>query len=65
MRNSLIDFLVDRDFYGHPVTVQYKGSSVYNTKVGAFFTLMTYALILFNLITLIQAFFDGSRQQES
>ena len=62
MSNRLIDFLVRFDIYGHPVTVHYKGRSVYNTKVGAFFSLLTYALILFNLSTLIQGFFDGSRQ---
>ena len=45
--------------------MNYRGSSVYKTKVGAFFSYATYALVLFNLIALIESFFDGSEQKES
>ena len=32
--------------------------------MGAFCTLVTYILMLFNAVTLLTAFFDGSRQDE-
>ena len=57
--------LVDLDIYGHPVGVHFKGGSTYKTKLGAFFTVATYILILFNLGTLILAFFDSSKQIEN
>ena len=65
MGNSLAQFIVDKDIYGQPITVMYKGSDVFKTKMGAFLTLVTYALIVFNLATLLTAFADGSRQEES
>ena len=52
------------DMYGHSVGVNYKGNGVYQTRLGAAVTLVTYALMLFNLVTLISAFFDGSKQEE-
>ena len=54
-------FLVEQDMFGQPVTVNFKGSDVYKTKLGAFLSLATYSLIIFNLVSLIQSFFDGSR----
>ena len=56
---------VDLDIYGHPVGVHFKGSDTFKTKLGAFMTLVTYALILFNLGSLIIAFFDSSKQKEN
>ena len=58
------DFLVEKDIYGQPVTVNYMGSDTFKTKLGAFVTLLTYALMLFNFTNLMRAFFDGSRQDE-
>ena len=57
--------MVDFDIYGHPVGVHFKGSDTYKTKLGAFVTLATYTLILFNLGTLVLAFFDSSKQVEN
>ena len=56
---------VDLDIYGHPVGVHFKGSNKFKTKLGTFMTLVTYALILFNLGSLIIAFFDSSKQKEN
>ena len=58
------DFLVEKDIYGQPITVNYMGSDAFKTKLGAFVTLLTYALMLFNFTNLMRAFFDGSRQDE-
>ena len=57
--------MVEFDRYGHPVGVHFKGSGAYKTKLGAFVTLATYTLILFNLCTLVIAFFDSSKQVEN
>ena len=61
----LIDFLVDQDIFGQPISVFYKDSDVFKTRLGALATMATYALMLFNLLTLMQAFFDGSKQTDS
>ena len=63
--SKLTEFLVSQDMFGQPVTVNYRGSDVFRTKFGAIFSLTTYALMLFNLINLVQSFFDGSKQIES
>ena len=51
--------------FGQPITVNYRGSDVFRTKLGAILSFLTYALMLFNLINLVQSFFDGSKQIES
>ena len=62
---KLTDFFVSKDMFGQPVTVNYRGSDVFRTKIGALLSLVTYLLILFNLVNLVQSFIDGSRQNES
>ncbi len=64
MSSRLIEFLVDKDIYGQPVTVNYKGSDSFKTSFGSFCSLLTYVLILFNLTTLVRGFMDGSKQSE-
>ena len=54
-------FLVEQDMFGQPIAVNFKGSDVFKTQLGAILSLATYGLILFNLVGLIQSFFDGSR----
>ena len=49
--SGIVDFLVSLDMFGHPVGVNYKGSGVFQTKLGAFVTLVVQALMVFNLIT--------------
>ena len=41
------------DIYGHPIQVNHQGEAAYKTKLGCLATLLTYALILFNLTDLI------------
>ena len=65
MGNKVGNFLIERDIYGAPITVNYKGSDVYKTKLGAFFSLVTYVLILVNLGMAVQSYFNGSKQYEN
>ena len=44
------------DLYGHPIGVNLNGKSMFKTKLGSLITLMTYALILFNLVNLFKDF---------
>ena len=62
MTNSLVKWLTKRDIFGAPITVLYKGSDAFRTRLGAFFTILTYILILVQLISLSTAFIDGSKQ---
>ena len=52
------------DIYGHPIEINYKGDNQYRTLLGAFCTLAVYGLIMFNAISLFQAFRDDSKQSE-
>lgn len=56
---------VNMDMFGHAISVNYRGSDVYRTKLGAFVTLATYILMVINTLTLVTAFNDGSKQEES
>ena len=56
--------IVGQDMYGHVIGVHYRGRGSYQTRLGAFFTFATYVLMIVNLVTLIVAFQDGSRQDE-
>ena len=50
----LSSFLTNRDNLGHPITVNYKGSDTYQTKLGGFFTIGIRAMMLiYLLITVI------------
>ena len=62
---KLKEWLISTDMFGSPVVVNYHGSDVYQTKLGAFFSWATYALMIINLVGLIQDFFNNSRQSES
>ena len=64
MTNSLAKWLTERDIFGAPITVLYKGSDVFKTKSGAACTIVTYILILFYFVGLISAFIDMSKQEE-
>lgn len=59
--SSFVSFLVDKDIFGQPISVFYQGSDVYKTRLGAFFTFVTYSLIAFNFITLTEAYFGISK----
>ena len=49
---SFTKWLTERDIYGVPITVLYKGSDVYKTRMGAMCTILTYALLLVSIISL-------------
>ena len=53
------------DIYGWPIKVNYRGSEVYKTRVGAFCSILTVFIILFNFLTLFARFIDGGKQVES
>ena len=61
MGSRLEDLILSQDMYGHAIGVHYRGSDAYQTRLGALCTLVTYALMLVNLITLSTAFSDGSK----
>ena len=63
-KGAISDFLVGQDMYGQAIGVHYKGSDTYQTRLGALCTIITYVLMAFNLATLIQAYSDGSNQEE-
>ena len=65
MANKFSEWLISTDMYGKPITVNYHGSAVFHTKLGAFVSLVTYCLMLFNLVILIEGFIDASKQNES
>ena len=60
----LEEIMVGQDMYGHVIGVHYRGSGSYQTKLGAFVTLATYVLMVVNMVTLLIAFKDGSKQDE-
>ena len=62
--NKLTRMFSGFDIYGHPIEITYKGGSQYKTVLGALCTLAVYGLIMFNAISLSQAFRDDSKQSE-
>ena len=50
------DFIKDRDMFGHPVGLTFKGNDAYNTPIGGFFSIliniMIYTYMILNLITM-------------
>ena len=62
LRKGIEQFLIESDIFGHVISVNYRGKGTYQTRLGAFFTLITRVLILFYFLTLIIAFIDGSNQ---
>ena len=64
-KSSFEKFLVERDIFGQPISVLYKGSDVYKTRVGSFCSFVVLVLTLINTYTLVVGFFNGSLQKES
>ena len=50
---GFVKFLVNRDFFGQPITVLYKGNEKYKTKLGAFCTILVTVLVLINTVMLV------------
>ena len=53
------------DRFGVPIGVNYKGSDVFKTNMGAFLTLASYVITIVYLSQLLAAFRDGSKQADS
>ena len=64
-KSSLMKFLVNRDIFGQPISVLYKGSDTYKTKLGAICTILTSVLVLVNTIMLTEGFINHTQQTES
>ena len=64
MVNKVCEKFQALDIFGHPIGVNYKGNDTFQTKMGAFFTLVVYSLIIINLITLSTDFIAGTKQEE-
>ena len=58
------NFLKDRDIFGYPIGVQYRGSKTYKTWLGTMCTFTVWILILVNAVTLSKALIDTSRLEE-
>ena len=59
------DYIVSYDRWGKTITVNYSGSSVYKTRLGALVSIVSYVLLISFTVNLFQAFIDGSRQTET
>ena len=53
------------DIYGHPFKLNYKGHVSHHTYFGAFCSMLTLFLVLFNLIILVSQYRDKSAQSDS
>ena len=58
-------FLLSRDIFGQHISVLYRGSDVYRTRLGAFLSILTYLIVLLNGIFLVQDYFGTERQSET
>lgn len=61
---SLQKFLVELDIFGHPIQLNYKGKTTYQTKFGAFFTLATFVIIMINFVSISTDFVNNENQKE-
>ena len=48
---SFVNFLKGLDIFGHPVSVNYRGESSFNTGIGGFFTLICHSVVLVYTVT--------------
>ena len=60
-KGKLEEFLVNQDVFGHKIGVHYRGKDTYQTRLGAFLTIVTYSLMFANFIALFGDFLEGSR----
>ena len=61
---KLESFIVSFDRFGKGISVEYKGDDEYKTRLGTLVTIATYVLIAINLVNLVTAFQDNSKQIE-
>ena len=63
--NRVVEWLVNWDMYGHPIGVSYKGGDAFKSKLGSLCSIVMYCVMFANFVTILQAFNDGSKQDES
>ena len=63
-RSSLTKYLLKLDRFGHRMEMHYQGSATYQTLFGSLVTVLTYVLILINLVTIFSAFINNDNQTE-
>ena len=61
MRFNLAQRLMSQDIFGAPISVHFRGSQSYQTRLGAVCTIATFILALVNTINLTQDFLDHSK----
>ena len=59
------NYLISYDRWGKAITVNYKGSGVYKTRLGALLSISSYILLIIFTVNLFTAFIDGSKQTET
>lgn len=64
MTNRFVNYLVSKDIFGYNFKINYMGDDNFKTGVGAVWTIIVYAALLFNFWVLVSAFNDGSNQEE-
>ena len=50
---KLLNKIVEKDIFGHPIGVHYRGSDTFKTFLGSLCTLASYVLIIVYFVTLI------------
>ena len=60
----MAQFILDRDLFGHPITVHFRGKNTYGTWLGSFCTLAAYILMFVNVVLLGTSYRDGYKQEE-
>ena len=58
-------FLSKIDFYGHHMKVNYRGENTFTTKLGGLASLVTFLILLSNMLSLITRFVTKENQVES
>ena len=56
----MFKFLTSLDIYGRGIGVHYNIEDTYKTRLGAFMTIITYVLCLFNTYNLVVQYVDKS-----
>ena len=63
-KGKIEQIILDRDIYGYPITINYRDSDTFKTRLGSACTLATYVLLFIKIFKLLGAYYDGSMQDE-
>ena len=61
---KVCSILEDRDFYGRGISLNYMNRESFKTKVGGLISLLSYALIIANLVAIVGSFVNRDKQVE-